>query len=936
VLQALSSLEELTHFFRRGSRELEGDIAAAAAEAAARARRKRSASRGSGGGLAADLWAILERAAAISDPKPFSGDVARTYAALLSQLWDPKTKLAAVAPQALHDCVGRHVQRFAGLEQHDASEYFSEFVDLLHENLGVAAKSGSAEDVDKAPIQSIVTRLFEGEEVAQTRCPCGHVSERKEAFRMLTLALPHTVRAWRLRVVSPQAQPGFVEGSIPRSWPDFARFTLFLPQPSTVGALRAELSRKVLLLAKRASLLDSATSSELSGPSEDKTLDRVSSAPRRAAAAAEAAVAAIAEMGLAIAVVTGGLVREVLDDSTSTRQLSSDALVAYILPKAPGRRRRKSAAAEAGAGARGSTRSASEPTATDDPSAAARVLADVTDVKVEYAFVKVIHRVRVWEVECPPAFKRPAGADGRSNAAVAAANTHWAKAILESAVDQPIDALAFAASPAGKTAAAAASDGAPPFWHAVESTFDAVDFPDRAPDYYVRTEPHPNSLPLLMRVVASTKHEAVLNAAQSWASSCWYGGGASSPLADRHHDTILPDGVSLLSSVLPPPLNRDAVLGGIKCVDSLGMSCAFCGRFGGESCDGCPFVEEMESRVALLADAAAVAAGAGTAKDARPVNLRPSHYPDTIALEYFSEADRPRRSDLIRLQPVWKEYRTLNAERKRLLPSVLAELQQPASERRAPVMLPDPLSVVPRQIVPPLVRGANFCPYFFDFDDESVSAAASAKVVSAPPSPILAPLPALVPSSKLPLLSPVEPRVRERAPAAASPRERCETDHESELSLAKCLDLFTAESRMDMSNLYACAACKTRQRARRSTAILRPPEVLVVLLKRFVPLNDSGLMDKVESVVTFPVRGFDLSPWVQRRASEVQALYDLNAVVHHTGSMTQGHYVASVRHGAAWFAFNDEKAEEMRLGEAELQEQLQQAAYLLFYKRRAE
>jgi hypothetical protein len=378
------------------------------------------------------------------------------------------------------------------------------------------------------------------------------------------------------------------------------------------------------------------------------------------------------------------------------------------------------------------------------------------------------------------------------------------------------------------------------------------------------------------------------------------------------------------------------MLGGIKCVDSLGVWCAFCSRFGGEGCDGCSFVEEMKSRVALLADAAAVSAGAGAAEGGRAVDLRPSHYPESIALEYFSEADRPRRNDFIRLLPVWAQYRALNAERKRLLPSVLAALRQPLSERSTPAVLPDPLSVVPRQIVSCMVRGANFCPDFVDVDDESVSAAASAKVVSAPPSPILAPRPSLLPSSKVPLLSPAEPRQREPAPVAARPRERCETDHESELSLATCLDLFTAESRMDISNLYACAACKTRQRARRSTAILRPPEVLVVLLKRFVPLNDSGLMDKVESVVAFPVRGFDLSPWIQRGAPAAQSLYDLNAVVHHTGSMTQGHYVASVRHGNAWFAFNDEKVEEMRLGEAELQHELQQAAYLLYYKRRKE
>lgn len=58
-------------------------------------------------------------------------------------------------------------------------------------------------------------------------------------------------------------------------------------------------------------------------------------------------------------------------------------------------------------------------------------------------------------------------------------------------------------------------------------------------------------------------------------------------------------------------------------------------------------------------------------------------------------------------------------------------------------------------------------------------------------------------------------------------------------------------------------------------------------------------------------------------------LYDLVAVVNHSGSMAQGHYTAFVRELGRWFRFDDTWVREV-----EEEEVLASEAYLLFYSQR--
>ena len=89
---------------------------------------------------------------------------------------------------------------------------------------------------------------------------------------------------------------------------------------------------------------------------------------------------------------------------------------------------------------------------------------------------------------------------------------------------------------------------------------------------------------------------------------------------------------------------------------------------------------------------------------------------------------------------------------------------------------------------------------------------------------------------------------------------------------------------------------------------------------------------KLQTLVEFPVRGLDLSPWLKEPRS---SLYDLTAVCNHSGSAAGGHYFCYARdenEGATrWFEYNDSGVYAME--ETGL---VRETAYVLFYQRREE
>ena len=210
----------------------------------------------------------------------------------------------------------------------------------------------------------------------------------------------------------------------------------------------------------------------------------------------------------------------------------------------------------------------------------------------------------------------------------------------------------------------------------------------------------------------------------------------------------------------------------------------------------------------------------------------------------------------------------------------------------------------------------------------------------------------------------------------------------SEGSLAACLELFAAPEPLlaHAGNGYACETCRVRKHGAAPAAppalagssgstapapapaderprvlvnavkrllLLGPtPPVLVVHLKRFC---GAARTQKVGGHVAFP-EVLDLAPYTAAAAAAApapsgaaasSALFRLAAVVVHSGTMSGGHYIAFVRHGAAapfrhgalgcellppcgslWAMASDRN-----VAPATLAEVLASEAYLIFYER---
>ena len=117
--------------------------------------------------------------------------------------------------------------------------------------------------------------------------------------------------------------------------------------------------------------------------------------------------------------------------------------------------------------------------------------------------------------------------------------------------------------------------------------------------------------------------------------------------------------------------------------------------------------------------------------------------------------------------------------------------------------------------------------------------------------------------------------------------------------------------------------------------IWHAPSVLMVQLKRFRYIQGKAFVhrEKIDSLVEFPTRGLDLSPYVRgpQSGDGSTLLYDLFAVSEHSGSLSGGHYTAAARNfvNKQWYAFNDRIVSPISVDNV-----VSPRAYVLFYRKR--
>ena len=148
-----------------------------------------------------------------SNPLSHNGDVAKAYAKLLHEVYDPK-QVSSFTPRGFKNTIGKYGPSFSGYQQQDSQEFLLFLLDGLQEDLNrihkkpYIEKPDSTDEMVNDPValremadkcweiykkrnDSVITDLFAGMYKSTVVCPvCDKVSIIFDPFNNLTLQLP--------------------------------------------------------------------------------------------------------------------------------------------------------------------------------------------------------------------------------------------------------------------------------------------------------------------------------------------------------------------------------------------------------------------------------------------------------------------------------------------------------------------------------------------------------------------------------------------------------------------------------------------------------------------------------------------------------------------------------------------------------------------------
>ncbi|XP_074573179.1 ubiquitin carboxyl-terminal hydrolase 3-like [Curcuma longa] len=130
-------------------------------------------------------------------------------------------------------------------------------------------------------------------------------------------------------------------------------------------------------------------------------------------------------------------------------------------------------------------------------------------------------------------------------------------------------------------------------------------------------------------------------------------------------------------------------------------------------------------------------------------------------------------------------------------------------------------------------------------------------------------------------------------------------DIEQNSSITSCLKNFSSTETLNAEDKFFCDKCCSLQEAQKRMKIKKPPNILVIHLKRFKYIEQLGRYKKLLYRVVFPLE-LKLNNTVENSDTE----YALFAVVVHVGiGPNHGHYVSLVKSHNHWLYFDDENVE---------------------------
>lgn len=157
-----------------------------------------------------------------------------------------------------------------------------------------------------------------------------------------------------------------------------------------------------------------------------------------------------------------------------------------------------------------------------------------------------------------------------------------------------------------------------------------------------------------------------------------------------------------------------------------------------------------------------------------------------------------------------------------------------------------------------------------------------------------------------------------------------EVNNQNSRSLYDCLDQFTHNEALDVK--YKCQSCLEETKAHRSLRLKKIPPVLSIQLKRFKHNLASDTASKIDVDIDAPFF-LNLTKYASDYNDDAEdfvdsnKVYELFAVINHTGLVNTGHYVALIKNNTGqWFKFDDSVITHISRDEVKATK-----AYLLFY-----
>ncbi|KAI9475272.1 ubiquitin-specific protease doa4 [Coemansia sp. RSA 989] len=145
------------------------------------------------------------------------------------------------------------------------------------------------------------------------------------------------------------------------------------------------------------------------------------------------------------------------------------------------------------------------------------------------------------------------------------------------------------------------------------------------------------------------------------------------------------------------------------------------------------------------------------------------------------------------------------------------------------------------------------------------------------------------------------------------------------VNIYQCLDAYSETEILDGDNKWHCPHCRTKRKAAKRLMISRLPLVLIVHLKRFSTIGH--FREKLETNVLVPTQKLYMQNYVIPGHHQ-STMYNLYGVANHFGTLSSGHYTASVFNGLRdqWNYFDDTRVSPIPESQVATP-----AAYLLFF-----